>query len=174
MKAFVAGVLAVIVVIAICGFVVVKFGLVPATADVPPSKMETRMAKMSLNATIAREQPQPPYPFGPATDATIVAGAKLYMQNCAECHGAGTRDETNAAKGMYITPPQLNKHGVDDDPEGETYWKIEHGIRFSGMPSYKGTLSEEQIWQITYFLKRETAKLPPAAAAIWNAPATAN
>jgi mono/diheme cytochrome c family protein len=38
------------------------------------------------------------------------------------------------------------------------------------MPSFKGTLSEAQIWQIADFLKRPTKDLPPAAAAIWNQP----
>jgi mono/diheme cytochrome c family protein len=58
---------------------------------------------------------------------------------------------------------------VDDDPTGETYWKIEHGIRFTGMPSFKGTLTEEQIWQIAYVLKHGSKDLPAAAAASWNA-----
>jgi mono/diheme cytochrome c family protein len=72
--------------------------------------------------------------------------------------------------GLYVRAPQFTRHGVDDDPDGETYWKIEHGIRFTGMPSFKGALSEEQIWQIAYFLKRGTADLPPAAARMWNGP----
>jgi mono/diheme cytochrome c family protein len=57
---------------------------------------------------------------------------------------------------------------VSDDPAGETYWKIEHGIRFTGMPAFVGSLSEEQIWQIAYFLSHGMDKLPPAADAIWT------
>ena len=62
----------------------------------------------------------------------------------------------------------------DDDPAGETYWKIEHGIRFTGMPSYAGTLGEEQIWHIAYFLKNGTetgtVKMPAAAEKAWMSP----
>ncbi len=128
------------------------------------------VALFALDATIDREAPQAPYPFGPVTDTTIVAGAKLYLANCAVCHGSAGSDASNVAKGLYVRAPQFTRHGVDDDPEGETYWKIEHGIRFTGMPAFKDSLTEEQIWQITYFLKRGTANLPAAADAIWHQP----
>lgn len=167
MVRFILGVATTLVVLAAIAFTVVKFGLVPATADVAPPKMERMLARMSLGATIDREAPQPPYPF-PSSDAAIVAGAKLYTQHCAMCHGSGVGDATILSKGLYITPPQFAKHGVDDDPEGETYWKIEHGIRFTAMPSYKGSLTEEQIWQITYFMKNLPDHLPTEAQAEWH------
>ena len=113
---------------------------------------------------------KPPYPYGPVTDATILAGAKLYIANCAVCHGSAGSEESNIAKGLYVPAPQFTKHGVDDDEEGETYWKIEHGIRFTGMPSFKDNLTEEQIWQITYFLKRGMSNLPAEADAVWHQP----
>jgi mono/diheme cytochrome c family protein len=171
MRNFVAGMLTVIAVVIVVGFVLVWFGYVPAAADAPgPFPGEKWAANHALDATIDREAPPAPYPFGPATDAVITAGAKLYIQNCAVCHGSAGSDESNVAKGLYIRAPQFTKHGVDDDPAGETYWKIEHGIRFTGMPSFKGTLTEEQIWQIAYFLKRGSADLPPAADAVWHQP----
>lgn len=167
MVRFISGVVATLIVIAAIGFVVVKFGLVPASADVPPPKIERILAHTSLDATIAREAPQPPYPY-PSSDAAIIAGAKLYTIHCAMCHGSGVGDKSVLAKGLYIAPPQFAKHGVDDDPEGETYWKVEHGIRFTAMPSYKGSLTEEQIWQITYFMKNLPDHLPAAAQAEWQ------
>jgi thiosulfate dehydrogenase len=172
MQRFLAGFL-VAVLLAVVGIAVaVKFGLVPARADVPPSGLETKMARTSLKATLKRESPTPPYPYASSNDA-IVAGAKLYTVNCSVCHGTSSPVETNISKGQYIKPPQLGKHGVTDDPEGVIYWQIEHGIRFTGMPSYKGQLTEEQIWQLTYFLKNASDKdnpghLPPAAQAEWK------
>lgn len=171
MKSFFAGVLTVIVLLLIGAFAAVWFGYVPAAADAPkPSPLERWAAHRSLDVTIDREAPQAPYPFGPVTDAVIVAGAKGYLANCSVCHGSAGSDASNVAAGLYISAPQFTKHGVDDDPEGETYWKIEHGIRFTGMPSFKGSLTEEQIWQITYFLKRGMSNLPSEADAIWHQP----
>jgi mono/diheme cytochrome c family protein len=168
MVRFVSGFVAALILLAAAVFAAVWFGFVPARADSPPaSPLERWAARTSLNATIRREMPQLPYPY-PPSDANVIAGAKLYMQNCAVCHGSGVGEESNAAKGMYVHPPQFAKHGVDDDPEGMNYWKIEHGIRFTGMPAYANLLSEEQIWQIAAFVTRPLKDLPPAAAAEFN------
>ena len=54
--------------------------------------------------------------------------------------------------------------GVTDDDEWETYWKAEGGIRMTGMPGFKGNLTETQIWQVTVLLKNAD-KISPAVKA---------
>jgi len=168
---FLGGFVAAIILVALGAFVTVWFGLIPAGADVKQGKFEHWAARRSLHVAIDRGMPQPPYPGDPGSDTTLAAGAKLYIANCSACHGTGS-EESTIAKGMYIKPPQFSTDGVDDDPEGETYWKIEHGIRFSAMPSFKKILTEQQIWQIAAFLKRPSDQLPPAADKIWKEPRT--
>ncbi|MBV9699826.1 MAG: hypothetical protein JO078_06855, partial [Candidatus Eremiobacteraeota bacterium] len=74
------------------------------------------------------------------------------------------------ARGLGVRAPQFNKNDVMDDPEGQTYWKIEHGIRFTGMPSFAKSLDEKSIWQITYFMKRVPDHLTGEAKSIWENP----
>ncbi|HMC58879.1 MAG TPA: hypothetical protein VKJ01_06795, partial [Candidatus Solibacter sp.] len=50
--------------------------------------------------------------------------------------------------------------GVTDDPAGETYWKVANGIRLTGMPGFSGSLSTEQMWQVSLLLSNAD-KLPP-------------
>ena len=59
--------------------------------------------------------------------------------------------------------------GVTDDPAGETYWKIANGIRLTGMPGYKKTLSEKEMWQISQ-LMADADKLPQEAMDILKKP----
>ena len=93
----------------------------------------------------------------PVTDDNLIAGARGYGKYCAVCHGLDGQPETEIAKGMFPEPPQLFKgHGVTDDPVGETYWKIENGIRLTGMPAFRQSLSENQIWQIALCLRTPT------------------
>jgi mono/diheme cytochrome c family protein len=49
--------------------------------------------------------------------------------------------------------------GVTDDPPAESYWKIANGIRLTGMPAYKKTLSEKELWEISE-LVANAGKLP--------------
>ena len=144
-------------------FVYFKFGNPPvATAD-KPFPFEKTIVKIPLNARIDREMQQPP--FGISEDV-YETGAMAYKLQCASCHGVPGKDVA-FAKGMYPHAPQLwKKHGhgdvvgVSDDEAGETYWKIKNGIRLTGMPSFKGVLSEDQMWDVALLLKHANEQLP--------------
>jgi thiosulfate dehydrogenase len=166
-RGIVLGVVGTLVVLGLGSYIGLKAGLMPANADATPGKLERWAAKTSLHATIARDAPRSPNPLA-ATDANYAAGIKLYAENCAVCHGAADGNATNVAKGLYQKPPQFANDGVEDDPDGVTYWKIAHGIRLTGMPSFNGTLRDEQIWQVALFLKHMDG-LPPAPQRLWKA-----
>ena len=147
-------------------YIAVTGGWLPAGADVPPPGIEKWAAKRSLHASVARDVPAGPKIPIPATDANLEAGIKLYGVNCAVCHGAADGKPSLIAKGVYYRAPQLAEDGVEDDPPGVTFWKLKHGIRFTGMPTFR-SLSDEQLWQLTLFLSTMD-KLPPGPKAAWN------
>lgn len=168
-KAFFIGVIVTILAAAACIYVILAKGVIPASADSGPLPLEMWAARMSLHATLAKEAPTTPNPV-PLTDANVIAGIQLYGQHCAICHGTAIGDASASplAKGEYPRPPQLATDGVEDDSEGVTYWKIAHGIRWTSMPSWKATLSDQQMWTVALFLKHMD-KLSPAAAQAWQA-----
>jgi len=166
-KGILIGILIAIIGFIAGGYAFVKEGCMPANADAPPPILERWMARTSLRASIKRDAPQTPNPVA-LTDAHLIAGIKLYAQNCAVCHGAAGGEASNIAKGLYQHAPQLAKHGVEDDPDGKIYWIVKHGIRLTGMPAFSPTLGEEQIWQLALFLKHMDS-LPPAAQKAWKA-----
>ena len=147
-------------------YVFISMGWIPTHADEKPPALEKWIARKSLHATKDREVKPDPNPL-PVNDANLLAGIKIYAANCLICHGASDGKASNIAQGLYQRAPQLAKHGVEDDPEGETYWIVEHGVRLTGMPSFSKTLSKDQIWQVTMFLKRMDA-LPKEADKAWK------
>ena len=169
MRGFVYGVLAAIVVALAGGYLVLRNGLIPANSDATPGWFETWAAQTSLDATLDREAPKGANPIE-LTDANLIAGIELYRDHCAFCHGTskGEASASPVAKGEYPRPPQLATDGVEEDPEGFSYWIIKHGIRWTGMPSWEGTLTDQQIWTLALFLKHMD-KLPPAAEQAWKA-----
>ena len=168
MRGFLLGIVAAIVVAAVGGYIVLRSGLVPANADAEPGWLEIWAANTSLDATLDREAPKGPNPVT-LTDANLVAGVELYGRHCAICHGTaqGNASASPIAKGEYPAPPQLATDGVEDDPEGNSFWVIAHGIRWTGMPSWKGTLTDEQIWTLALFLNHMN-KLPSTAEQAWQ------
>jgi mono/diheme cytochrome c family protein len=168
LKGLVVGFLTAVAAAFVAAYLFLISGRVPANADASPGRLETWMAGTSLDATLAREAPKGPNPV-PIDDANLIEGINLYAQHCALCHGtaAGDSSASPVAKGLYPRPPQLATDGVEDDAEGISFWKIKHGIRWTGMPSWGGALTDQQIWTLALFLKRMN-NLPPAAQDAWQ------
>ena len=138
-----------------------------ATTD-PEMPLESFFAHKALAARVARDMPKI-VPV-PTTEANYLAGAELYKQHCAVCHGMPLTPKTAIATGMYPRPPLLFEgKGVTDDEPGETYWKIFNGIRLTGMPGFSKSLSETQMWQLALLLANAD-KLPTSAKAALVAP----
>jgi thiosulfate dehydrogenase len=127
-------------------------GRAPVAVTAAPMPFEGKFARMGLHAYL--DKLPHPEPQVPADEANFLAGAQTYRQNCAVCHGLPGEPKTKIADGMAPSPPQLfHGTGVTDDEPWETYWKVENGIRMSGMPGFKGKLTETQIWQATVLVK---------------------
>lgn len=161
------GVAGTIVVAILAFYIGIRAGAVPANADRRPGALERWAARTSLHVALARESGSLTNPLTP-NDATLLAGIKIYGTDCAVCHGDSSGRRTVIGSGVYQKAPTLGRHGVEDDPDGETYWKVTHGVRFTAMPSFAATLSDTERWEVTTFLKHMDA-LPPAPQRAWRA-----
>jgi mono/diheme cytochrome c family protein len=147
-----------------------KFGHVPVAVADPPLPYERLLTHVPLDARINQETVTTP-PIQ-ADEANLIAGAEIYRDQCATCHGLHGKPSQFAAHMFPDAPPLWEKHhhnevvGVSDDPPGETYWKVDNGIRLTGMPSYKKVLTETQMWQVSLLLANADKHLPPAAVEI--------
>jgi thiosulfate dehydrogenase len=167
-RGFILGILFALVAAATALYLIATNGVVPLNGDTLPFALEEWAARASLRATLARDAPKGPNPVA-LTDANLVAGIGLYGKDCAICHGTakGEASRTLLARGLSLQPPQLATDGVEDDPEGYSFWKIKHGIRWTAMPAWEDTLSDRQIWTLALFLKHMD-KLPPAPEQAWQ------
>ena len=147
-----------------------RWGRPPVAVADPPLPLERWITHVPLDARIDREVVKIP-PIQ-ADEDNLVAGAQIYRDQCAGCHGFHGKPSSLAAH-MYPNAPSLwEKHknndavGVSDDPSGETFWKVSNGIRLTGMPAFKDILSETQIWQVCLLLANADKPLPPEVLAI--------
>jgi mono/diheme cytochrome c family protein len=89
-------------------------------------------------------------PYAAEPDARA-AGAKLFRQHCAECHGA------DAAGGHGR--PALTSARIRHASDGELQWILRNGSLRNGMPSWS-SLPEEQRWQIVTYLRSVQEEMP--------------
>jgi len=159
MRYFIFGLIAALALIAAGGLGYIALGLAPVATASAPLPFEKLITGIALNARVNKEAPKSS-PIPASADA-YAAGARVYRNNCAVCHGLPGQDQTAIAKGEFPKPPELFKgKGVTDDPAGVTYWKVANGIRLTGMPGFSGSLSSDQMWQVTLMLSNAD-KLPP-------------
>ena len=151
MKKFLIGFAAGLIVVPLAIYMYFAYGMAPVATAAPEMPFERLLAKKALRVRREREMPR----FVPiATDEpNYAAGAHIYREHCAVCHGLPKQSQTAIAKGMYPKPPALlDGRGVTDDPAGETYWKVAGGIRMSGMPGFRQMLSSTEMWQVSILL----------------------
>jgi thiosulfate dehydrogenase len=160
----------------ILGAAVVVFGVyfyfatgqAPVATSASPMPFEKRLAHGALDAVIGREMPKT-VPLQP-DEGNLVAGALVYREHCAVCHGLPEQKPTAIAAGMYPHPPKLLEgKGVTDDEPGESYWKVANGIRLTGMPGFRLRLSETQMWQVSQ-LVANADKLPKSVYDVLSVP----
>lgn len=172
MKGFVLGVLATLAIGAAIVWGYFSLGMAPAATSAPPMLFEKTLARIALHAHLDREMPRQA-PLQP-NETNFLAGARIYQEHCAVCHGLPGKDQTAIAQGEFPRPPHLLRgKGVTDDEPGETYWKVANGIRLTGMPGFAKFLSAEQMWQVSLLLANAN-QLPPSVNAALTAPVEAN
>ena len=166
------GLLIGIVLVPLAVLIYLSYGKVPVAVEDPAFPYERQLVHVPLDARIQRDmvgthmQPDP---------TNLTAGARIYTDRCAVCHGLHSHPSA-LGNHMYPDAPQLlEAHrnnpdvvGVSDDPPGETYWKVENGIRLTGMPSFKTQLSDTEMWQVTLFLANANKPMPPSVIDILN------
>jgi thiosulfate dehydrogenase len=152
LKGFLLGILIAILVLVGCVYLYFWSGYVPVATSAKPMPFEIKLTKVGLHSYL--DKLPHPQPQVPADEANLIAGAKVYKEQCATCHGLPGEPKSAVSQGMFPAPPQLfHGVGVTDDEPWESYWKAENGIRMSGMPGFKGQLTEKEIWQVTMLVK---------------------
>ena len=142
----------------VAGYVFLISGGMPVATKGPPLPMERFVARTAIHAAMnGQTDVKSPVTYD---EANLLAGAKVYVQNCAVCHGLPEGKETNIAKGLFPEPPQLfGEDNVTDDSVGKIYWKVKNGIRLTGMPGFVDNLSDTDLWQVSGLLQMAD-KLP--------------
>lgn len=87
-------------------------------------------------------------------DKMLDNGKALFRIYCSTCHGLGGRGDGAAGQAMGSQPADLLSEGVQDQTDGELFYKITKGKVV--MPSFQELLSEEQRWYLVGFIKNLT------------------
>jgi mono/diheme cytochrome c family protein len=130
------------------------------TTGKQPSQEETSVANAAKDVTIPLEAGKMRNPL-PATDEVVSQGREVFLGSCAQCHGADARGDTDIGRNMYPPAMDLSSSHVQHWSDAELFWIIQNGVRLTGMPSWKSSISDNDTWKLAHFIHN----LPHAGAA---------
>lgn len=89
-------------------------------------------------------------------ESMINTGFHHYKEMCVGCHGAPGVSPSEMSEGLNPEPPKLAewKEELKQEELQEAFWVIKNGIKMTGMPAFKATHSDEEIWGIVAFLNQ--------------------
>ena len=131
-----------------------------------PGDMETRLAAEVKKMKIGGKDWQNPTADNPDT---VKMGMHHFQHHCQVCHGLDGHN-TGVPFADKMSPPvvDLGDKDVQNYSDGQLKWIIENGIRFSGMPGWKGVLEDDEMWSIVRFLRHLPEKGSQGAPAVYN------
>ena len=137
----------------------ILLGAYPVGADVPHSGLVFSLLATVRDRGVAAQSRNVSVPADLDNPQRLSDGAGQYATMCARCHLAPGYESSETWKGLYPQPPRF-AYGIDLTP-AEVFWVVKHGLKFSGMPAWGRSHSDDEIWDITAFV----LKLPHLTAA---------
>jgi plastocyanin len=128
---------------------VVRRGL---AADVPPGALETAVARRLVWLSIPAATRAQTNPHATDRDAWK-DGADHFAEHCAVCHGSTGRGASGFAAHMYPPVPNLASDDVQRLSDGALFAIIDNGVRWTGMPAFRGDHSADEIWKLVAFVR---------------------
>jgi cytochrome c553 len=142
--------------------VVLSSGLAPTSARPPDSQLTVDVLHGTFKAAVERGGAgvRKPETIDLANPGLIRLGAEHYANTCASCHGAPGMGQSPLALMMRPSPQHLPTV-VGQFSDGELFWILREGVRFSAMPAWPADGNFDEIWAVVAFLRQ----LPDMSAA---------
>jgi mono/diheme cytochrome c family protein len=126
-----------------------------------PGKIEEFVAGRARNMAIAARAKSLTNPVEYSGEI-IADGRAHFADHCATCHANDGSGDTAIGRGMWPKPPDLRLARTQDLSDGELFWIIENGIRFTGMPAWSTGTKDGELasWHLVHFIRRLPRLLP--------------
>jgi mono/diheme cytochrome c family protein len=131
------------------------------SAKAEPNPLEVLMARQVRYLAIPLEQRNKPNPV-PVTPEVLQDGLAHFADHCAICHANNGSGQTPIGKNVYPKAPDLRESPTQTMSDGELFWVIHNGIRFTAMPGWGEGDPEQDLdsWKLVHFIRHLPALTP--------------
>jgi mono/diheme cytochrome c family protein len=132
------------------------------SAKAEPHALEVLLARQLRHLAIPIDQRTRPNPV-PLSAEVLVESRAHFADHCSTCHANDGSGQTAIGKNVYPKAPDLRLPDSQAMSDGEIFFVIHNGIRFTGMPAFGTESPEEDLdsWKLVHFI-RHLPVLTPA------------
>ncbi len=91
----------------------------------------------------------------------VQKGREHFADHCAICHANDGSGKTNMGPNFYPRVPDMRDSRTQQLMDGEMFYIIKNGVRFTGMPAWGDEHDQEENWHLVHFI-RHLPKIAPA------------
>jgi len=148
----IGGVLIAVVSAAVIGMVYVRVTGLKSRST--PGAIETVLARTARRLAVPGDVRSLRNPVALTPDV-LAEGLAHFADHCASCHAADGSGQTEMGRGLYPKAPDMRLDETQRLSDGELFYVIEHGVRFTGMPGWRtGTeAGETASWQLVHVIR---------------------
>lgn len=124
------------------------------SAKPEPHALEILVARQIRHLAIPLEQRNAPNPI-PLNPDVMKESLAHFADHCATCHANDGSGQTPIGKNVYPKAPDLRLADTQSMSDGEIFWVIHNGIRFTAMPAWgEGDPAEDKdSWKLVHFIR---------------------
>ncbi len=125
------------------------------SAKARPGRLEEFIARRVRNMAISRHAASLTNPVEYSGNV-IAEGRAHFADHCATCHANSGSGDTDIGRGLWPKAPDMRLSQTQNLTDGELFWIIENGVRFTGMPAWStgNKEGEEASWHLVHFIRR--------------------
>jgi mono/diheme cytochrome c family protein len=123
------------------------------SARAKPGALETYLGRTVRNLSISKSARSLQNPMT-ATPENLVEAQRHFADHCANCHGNDGSGATEMGQKLYPPTPDMTLPATQNLTDGELYYIIENGVRFTGMPAWgTGGSNDHDTWHLVLFIR---------------------
>jgi mono/diheme cytochrome c family protein len=124
--------------------------------------LSARTSPPAIEAAVARRIRSLALPSGARSKVSPYAhdgqawleGGRHFEDHCAVCHGDDGSGKSEIGRNLYPKAPDMRTAATQELTDGELYFVIMNGVRYTGMPGWEGEHTPDEAWKLVSFIRR--------------------
>ena len=119
-----------------------------------PSPTETAVARHLRSWSMPADARSRKNPF-PVSPEILQESARHFADHCASCHGNDGSGATEMGRNLFPRVPDMRTGATQRLTDGELYYIIHNGVRWTGMPAWgdPDSNNDQDSWKLVLFIR---------------------